>query len=224
MTLRPVNSVLLVSVLIAIGLSTAHASLIYLYDFPSGSGLAADQTNSQPTGSTFSDFVRNNVDAAPNPGDTFGSKNWSQSASLDPSVYESFSIAADVGFHLNLSNFTFQLNRSATGPANMEVALFLNGAAAAYATYDFAPTTTLTAYAFNFTPLTDADNVTSATIKFFGWNAGGVGGQLYLDNVATYGDVSAAPEMPTLFPVIFVMVSVLAERLRSSRHPRSRPS
>ena len=214
MTLRSPNSLLFTTLLIAVGISTAHASLIYLYDFTGGSGLAGDQANSQPSGATFSDFTRNNVGAAPSPGDTFGSNNWSQSASLDPTVYEGFSIAADVGVHLNLSNLTFQLYRSATGPTDMEVALFLNGSSTPYATYGFTTSTAMTAYAFNFTALTDADNVTFATIKFFGWNAGGVGGQLYLDNVATYGDVVPAPEIPALWPVLLLVICILMTRER----------
>jgi hypothetical protein len=58
---------------------TVHASLLYLYDFPGdpGSGLAADQTNPQPTGATFGDFTRNNVGVVSGSNNEFGSNNWS---------------------------------------------------------------------------------------------------------------------------------------------------
>jgi hypothetical protein len=186
---------------------TGRASLIYLYDFPGspGSGLAADQTNPQPSGATFSDFTRNNVGVVGSSTDEFGSNNWSQGGSLDSTVFESFSITADNGFHLNLDSLTFSARRSATGPQNMEVALFLNGLATAYATFDFSPTTSMAPYTFNFTPLTDNDNVTTATFKFFGWNATGTGGQLYLDDVATYGAISSVPEAATAWPLVILV-------------------
>jgi hypothetical protein len=192
---------------LAVSLLSQHAkgSLIFLYDFPADSGLASDQSNQQPSGATFGDWIRDTVQQVPNAGNTFGSNNWSLSGSLDANVFESFSISADVGLHLNLSSLTFTAYRSATGPQNMEVALFLNGSTSAYATLDFSPTTSTASYAFNFTPLTDADNVTTATFKFFGWNGQGVGGQLYLDDVASYGLISSVPEPATIWPMIVVI-------------------
>ena len=211
--MKPVSRLFLLA---AIGLlligSHARASLIYLYDFPGGSGLASDQTNSQPGNATFSDFTRTNVNPAPMPGDTFGTIGWSQNGSLDSTVFESFSITAAGGFHLNLSSLTFTAQRSATGPQNMEVGLFLNGSTSAYATFDFSPTTSTTPNTFNFTPLTDNDNVTTATFKFYGWNAGGAGGQLYLDDVATYGAISNLPEPSPLMPIAFLVTSVFGTR------------
>jgi hypothetical protein len=183
--------------------SAARGSLIYLYDFPGnpGSGLAADQTNPQPANAMFGDFTRTNVGIAAG-ADEFASNNWSPNSSIDPTIYEGFGISADTGFHLNLSSATFSARISATGPANIEVALFLNGSSTAYATYDVSPTGTMSSYTFNFTPLTDADNVTSATFRFYGWNATGSGGQLYLDDVGTYGAISNVPEASTFLPII----------------------
>lgn len=202
--------------------ATAHASLIYTYDFPGNSGLAADQTNLQPSNATFSDFTRTNVGTPPTgPSDSFRTNNWSLGGSLDPTEFVSFSIVASGGFHLNLSSLTFNAQRFAQGPQSMEVALFLNGSGTAYATYDFSPTTTMTAYTFNFTPLTDADNVTTATFKFYGWNATGSGGQLYLDDVATYADISSVPEVAPLLPVTLIIACSVMEthrrRVRNSR-------
>jgi hypothetical protein len=204
--------ILLSALVISVLQSVVHGSLIYTYDFPGGSGLASDQTNSQPSGVTFGDFTRTNVNAAPMPGDTFGSISWSQNGSLDSTVFESFSITADIGFHLNLSSLTFTAQRSATGPQNMEVGLFVSGSASPYATFDFSPSTSTTPYTFNFTALTDNDNVTTATFKFFGWNAGGAGGQLYLDDVGTYGAISSLPEASTLPAILFLVLCVYFEQ------------
>jgi hypothetical protein len=206
----------------------AKASLVYPYDFPGnpGSGLAVDQTNSQPTDATFSDFTRNTVVQTPGSGE-FGSSHWSLSSSLDSATYEGLSIAASAGFHLNLSSLTFSARITGAGPANVEVALFLNGSPTAYAAYNVSPTGTMSPYSFNFTPLTDADNVTSAIFRFYGWNANGLGGQLYLDNVGTYGDISSVPEMPTLLPVMLVAGCAMAGtwiqqlRVRNLKEPFS---
>ena len=193
---------------LSLACSPIEASLIYLYDFPGNSGLASDQTNPQPTNATFGNFTRNNVAATPSaPANYFGSNTWSLNTSLDPTVYEGFSITATGGFHLNLSSLDFTAYRSNTGPANIEVGLFLNGSTTAYATYDIAPVVGVsTGYTFNFTPLTDTDNVTSATFKFFGWNAAsGTGGQFYVSNVGTNGAISSLPESSQLAPVLLLL-------------------
>src|SRR5690348_7678247 len=192
-----------------------QASLIFVYDFPGNSGLASDQTNPQPANAIFGDFTRNNVGATPGaPANTFGSNTWSLSASMDPTVYEGFSITAAGGYHLNLSSLSFSAYRSSTGPANVEVGLFLNGSTTAYATFDFSPVVaTNTPYTFNFGPLTDADNVTTATFKFFGWNAtSGIGGQFYVSNVGTNGSISSLPESSSLAPILLLLGCALATR------------
>lgn len=227
--MRALSLSLLTSAAFLLVCPNGEASLIYLYDFPGDSGLASVQTNSQPSNATFSDFTRNNVQSVSSgPADTFGSDHWSLSTSLDPTIFESFSITATgAGFHLNLSSLSFDLMRSATGPPNMEVGLFLNGSSTAYAIFDFSPTTSMATYTFNFTPLTDADNVTSASFKFYGWNAGGSGGQIYLDNVGTFGAISSVPEVAPFLPVsLIILCSVVQVHRRRARHPgvRSRRS
>jgi trimeric autotransporter adhesin len=148
----------------------------------------------------------------------FNSNNWNQTGTIDPTQYVGFSITSNAGFHLNLTDLTFDARRSATGPLNIEVALFLNGSSTAYATLDFAPAGSLNSQTFDFADLTDGDNVTSATFKFFGWNAGGSGGQFEVDNVAINGAISSLPEIPTFLPVICLMACVLMEGARRKRH------
>jgi hypothetical protein len=195
--------------------SSTHGSLVFLYDFPGnpGSGIAANQTNPQPTGATFSDFTRTNL-ASVNAANVFASHNFSSGTSLDPTTYEGFSIAAASDYHLDLSSLTFNASIGSSGPQNIEVGLFLNGSTTAYATYDFSPTIATVAYTFNFTPLTDANNITSATFNFYGWNAPNTGGSFSLGNVGTNGSI--VPEAPTLWPVVLLIGCILAgERLKS---------
>lgn len=200
---------------VALVASSANASLIYTYDFPGNSGLASAQTNPQPSGATFSDFTRSNVNTPPTgPSDTFWTSNWGLSTSPDSTKFVSFSIVASGGFHLNLSSLTFSAQRFAQGPQNMAVTLFINGSVTPYATYLFSPTTSMTSYTFNFTPLTDANNATIASFSFYGWNAIGSGGQLYLDNVATYGTISSLPEPSAILPIFILIGCVSVEKRR----------
>ncbi len=192
--------------------------MIYTYDFPGnpGSGLFANQTNhTQPTGATFSDFTRSGG-LTPLPGassnNVFATQNWNLTGSIDTTQYEGFSITATAGYHLNLTSLTFDLQLKPSGPANFRVGLFLNGSSTAYATFDLTPTTTMTGYNFDFTDLVDADNITSASFRFFGWNAGATGGGIYLDNVATFGAITNAPEVNPSLAVGLLLMCILTER------------
>jgi len=207
-------------VTLLVAAATGRASLIYQYDFPGnpGSGLASDQTNGQPALATFSDFTRTagltQMPGAPAT-NTYGTESWNLTGSIDTTQYEGFSITASAGNHLNLTSLSFDLQLKPSGPLNFEVGLFLNGSSTAYATMDITPTATMTTYTFNFTPLTDADNVTSAEFRFFGWNAAASGGGIVLDNVATFGAI--VPEPSVLGPISLLIGCVAGSRRFFSR-------
>jgi hypothetical protein len=212
-------------VLSAIGLvlmySVAPASLVYTYDFPGspGSGLATDQTNGQPSNATFSDYTRNGGLAGTGASGVFGSKGWSGDPTLDPTIFTGFTITANPGFVLTLSQLTFDsLKNGATGPGNAEVDLFLNGSTSAYATFAWTPQNApMTSYTFNFAPVTGADNVTTATFKFFAWNATGTN-ELQFDNVAIYGGIDV-PEAAGLGPAALVISCAISVRRLRRRSP-----
>ena len=191
--------------------STAQASLIYTYDFPGspGSGLAIDQTNGQPSGATFSDFTRNGGLTGSGASGVFGSKDWSSSATLDPNVFTAFTITADPGMVLTLSQLTFDSLKNGAQTVNAEVDLFLNGSATAYASFAWTPQNApMTSYTFNFTPVTAADNVTTATFKFFVWNANATN-EVQFDNVAIYGGIDV-PEAASFGPAAAVLGCAIA--------------
>lgn len=212
--------------------TAAQASVIFLYDFPGSpggggtnppNGMAVNQTNPQPSGATFSDFTRT-ADLTQMPGapanNTFGTENWNQTGTIDTTSHEGFSITAAAGCHLNLASLTFDATLKPSGPLNMEVGLFLNGSSTAYATFDFSPTSSTTTYTFNFTPLTDADNVTSATFNFYGWNAAATGGGIVLDNVATNGSIGfPVPEAGTFGPVLVLVSGAIFLQARQAKRP-----
>jgi hypothetical protein len=215
---------LITVIALAAWIAPAKGSVIFTYDFPGspGSGLAANQTNGQPWLGTFSDFTRT-VGLTQMPGapanNAYGTESWNQTGSIDTTQHEGFSITAAAGCHLNLTSLSFDLQLKPSGPLNFEVGLFLNGSSTAYATLDLTPTATLTTYTFDFTDLTDADNVTSAEFRFFGWNAVATGGGIVVDNVITNGVIlpEANPTYFVALPVLLALVNMFRRRRRPSR-------
>ena len=210
--------------LLSTGLS--RAAIIFTYDFPGnpGTGVAGSQSGGPPTPNweTFSDFTRTGgltvMPGAPS-NNTFGTETWNLTGSIDTTQYEGFSITAGAGVHLNLTSLSFDLQLKPSGPVNFEVGLFLNGSSTAYATLDLTPTSTLTTYNFDFTDLTDADNVTLAEFKFFGWNAAATGGGIVLDNVITNGAIvpEASSGWSALLPISLSAYSLGQAVLRQRR-------
>ena len=203
--------------------SSTQASLIYNYDFPGSpaSGLAAQQTNPQPANATFGDFTRTNVNYVAN--NWFTSTGWNQTASIDTTQYEGFSIAASPGYVLSLTSLTLALQVESNGPQTVRVGLFLNGLPSPYATADFSPTASFVTYTFDFPDLTSADGVTSAEFRIYGWNATSNNGKLYLDNVGTYGSIDVAvPEAAGLGPAAVVIISAISLHQLRGRHSAKR--
>jgi hypothetical protein len=213
----------LVSIALFLSSAATDAAIVYTYDFPGpgpNNGSAANQTNGQPSNATFSDFTRNGGLTGTGNTDVFGSKNWSSSATLDPTVFTAFTITANPGFVLSLSQLTFDsLKNGATAPLQAEVDLFLNGSTTAYASFAWTPQNSpMTSYVFSFNPVTFADNVTTATFKFFAWDALPTN-EVQFANVAIYGGIDV-PEASSLGPLaILLTVMALDRRRRLKRRP-----
>lgn len=227
MRIRIFVAALFAAVALVIAGTSARASLIYTYDFPGspGSGLAVDQTNGQPANATMSDFTRNGGLTGTGNNGVFGSKNWPPSATMDPTVFTAFTITASPGFVLSLSQLTFDsLKNGATAPMQAEVDLFLNGSASAYASFAWTPQNApLTSYTFNFTPVTFADNVTTATFKFFAWNATDANNEIQFDNVAIFGGIDV-PEAASFGPTALVLgCAILIQGVYRQRRSENRP-
>ena len=115
-------------------------------------------------------------------------------------------------------NKSTSANIGAVAPFFAEVDLFLNGSTTAYASFAWTPQNSpLTSYTFDFADVTGAMNVTTATFKFFAWNAGGPTNELQFANVAVSGGVDV-PEAGGLGPAILVVCCAVA--LRRFQGPR----
>ena len=211
------RAILLAGSLILASPLTSSASLIYLYDFPGSSGLASDQSNPQPGNATFSDFTRTNLnpDPAPQPNE-FDTIGWAHNGQ-DTTQYEGFSITAAAGYHLNLTSATFNAFQYASGATQGQAALFLNGSTTAYATVDFHWDVN-GQVAFNFTPLTDANNVTLAEFRVYGWTAGSPNGSSGISQFAINGAIVLPEGNTWLFGLFAVALALLHHRrLKSHR-------
>ena len=215
--MRALKLSLLTFIAVVLVCSASHGSLIYTYDFPGpgpNNGQAANQTNPQPSNATMSDFTRNGGLTGTGNSDVFGSQNWPTSATMNSSVFTAFTITASPGFFLSLSQLTFDSLKNGAGTLNAAVELFLNGSTTAYATFSWTPQNSpMTSYAFNFTPVTYADNVTTATFKFFAWNANDANNEVQFDNVSVFGGIDV-PEAAGLGPAILVIgCAIFGQRL-----------
>ena len=204
-----------VAVALFVAVKASNASIVWTYDFPGspGSGLAADQTNPQPAGATFGDWNRVNLTAGTT-SDVFDSTFWNNTAVFDPTQYESFSITADAGCHLNLQLLTFDEMRTAGGPTKGHVEMFINGSTAPWAVFNYNPASNWHTETFNFTPTTDLDNVTSVEFRFYGWNGGTPDASLLLDNVSVTLTIvgTPVPEVSSLGPLSLLLLTVAAGR------------
>ena len=218
---KRVASVILIGLLafFATG-STGSASFIYLYDFPGnpGSGLANDQTNPQFGNMTFSDWTRVNVTAGTT-ANAYDTAFWNTTSIFDSGQYVTFTITADAGYHLNLSQLTFDEIRISGGPTKGRVQMFLNGSATAFDVFDYNPSASWKSHTFDFTDTVDADHVTSVEFRFYGWNGGTADASLLFDNVGITV-LGVVPEPPVTLPAIFLGIWFLgpgAKRKSSSK-------
>jgi hypothetical protein len=207
---------------LALSQRSSPGSVVYIYDFPGtpGSGVAADQTNPQPGNATFGDWSRVNLTQI-GTSNVFDNGGWNNTSVFDSTQYASFTITADAGWHLNLSLLTFDEMRSAGGPTKGRVQLFLNGSATAYDVFNYNPTPSTQNQSFNFTPTTDANNVTTAEFRFYGWNGGDPAGTMLFDNVAVTVDVVPEPStwIFALLPIGIVLHSLSRSLMRSDTKP-----
>ena len=229
--MRALKLKLLILVGLVLVCTNGRASLVYVYDFPGpgpNNGQASNQTNPQPSHGTMSDFTRNGGITGSGVNGVFGGQNWPSGAAPDPNRWMGFTITANPGFVLNLTQLTFDsLKNGSTGGAGGaftgEVALFLNGSTTAYATFLYVPNNApMTSYVFDFADVTYADMVTTATFKFFAYNATPTI-ELQVDNVSLFGGIDV-PEAASLGPIALLIGCALTRQLALRRRESNKGS
>ena len=202
--------------------SATNAAVLVQYNFDAGTtsataGLVPSTVDSNVTSNTFSGVGAipntgggvtntNYASGNPNTGLAINFQGWPTGA-VDPGDYYTFTITPKAGIRMNIDNITLDERSSSTGPRNMVIRS--NNNDINYNTNIGGPFTlspvqngtnppnngfstyTTGTLGSSFTNLTQA-----VTFRIYGYNAGGTGGTMRLDNVTVNG--TAVPEPLTM--------------------------
>jgi len=172
-------------------------------------------------------------------GNNFRASDWpvdpsitNRTGNYDPTKYFEFSLGASPGYTLSMSNITFGLGRSATGPRTFAWASSINGfstfegsysslggsglfATNAGTIYFLTDTTsgTGTNVVLNLTGTT-YQNLSSVTFRLYGWDSEGSGGTGGLQGPLSFsGTIDVVPEPSTYFLLMLGGVFLLSQTL-----------
>ncbi|WP_442485460.1 hypothetical protein [Aeoliella sp. SH292] len=170
-----------IAALVLVGTAVSHATPILPYEFTSTHTEVPTQT-----GLTYSALTRTNLSFSTSPG-TFNSGGWNLASEVDTTEYVEFTLTPETGYELNLTQISFDSQRSNTGPVFGEVRYSVDGYASGL-TYTTTPLTE--ALGNNIWDFPDVYNATTpVTFRFYGYGATGSLGTLKFDNVAVTGEV-----------------------------------
>lgn len=212
-TLRRLGGVVLA---ILLGCSGRAQTFVATYTFAS----AASDTPTQ-TGLAFTSLSGANVTlqySSPNT-NTFTTAWVTGGASPNTSEYLSLSLQATSGYALDLSSLTFNSSRSASGPPNVRIEMFIDGTSVATSS-DFTiadpgsgTTASMSSSTFNFADQLSIAAATVVEFRFYAWGGTSSSGSLRLDDIAISGALAAVPE-PATWGLIAGLVAFLAARHR----------
>jgi len=141
--------------------------------------------STQPANAFFSEFIRVNVSELAVSG-VFNSKDWNQDTVIDYNEYIEFTIKANPGISLTLTNISFAERKSYTGPQIARIA-HNNSGNFSTDTLDFITTDTTSNINWDFADFT-TNQGDSVTFRIYAWNSNG--GSFRVDNVALYGTIN----------------------------------
>lgn len=118
----------------------------------------------------------------------FNSNNWSTNPAIDQNTYVEVTVFAMGGHQLNLSSFSFDTERSSTGPVAARIAMD-PGTGSFSQSYDFVPTTSPKNILWDFPDVSVSAGYT-VRFRIYGWSAGSTGGTMRLNNVQLQGTVT----------------------------------
>ena len=188
--MRIVLKFCLALVVFALGMSSAWGQQVLTWTFtgsPAGSGTVVDNFGTSPSGTALTDFVRNGVTLA-DANNVFNSSNWSLGG-VDASKNIAFTMTANSGRVLHLTQLLFSQQRSTTGPSSVDVQLVVGGNLLESLTV--APPTIAATSTFDI-----INTITQDTARFnwLGYGATNTAGTYRVDNVAlTYAPGPALP-------------------------------
>jgi hypothetical protein len=189
---------------------------------------------------TESAFTKINVFTTANNGN-FRATNWALDASVgtltgtnDPTKYFEFSLTADSGFTLSMSNINFGVGRSGTGPRTFAWASSVNNFASIITNYSslgssgqftnnngavsFITDSTSTTATNVVLDLSGAafQDLTSVTFRFYNWNSEASGGTSGLQGPLSFSG-SVVPE-PSTYALLVLSAAGLGAHMIRRRH------
>lgn len=188
---------LFVGLLLLLAGTIANAQLgIYSFTGSGGCPHPNGAVNSQPANAVFSNYTTVNT-SCQNTDNVFDTKQWNQGNTIDLSQYNQFSVTANAGFILTLTDISLtQLvdNLPSSGSTEWHLRSNLDG----YATDIASGTSTTSSQTPSITlPSPDFTNIGTVTFRFYITNIKGNGVAWTNDEVMINGSVSALPAIPT---------------------------
>lgn len=147
----------------------------------------------------------------------------------DTTEYLSLTVQPNTGYTLDLTQLTLKESRSSTGPANISIALLLNGVlqetSSTFATTNTTTTTSsaMTTRTFDFANLTSITATSVVQFRIYGWGGTGSTGNLRLDDIAISGSVSAVPE-PSTYAAMAGVLALAAVAVQRRRQKNAKPA
>ena len=179
---------------------SAHAQFTATYSFTSAITDTPSVTNV-----TFGSLTATNVTLAYSSSNSNTTTSaWVLSgSSADTTEYLSFTLNANTGYQLDVTQLTFKESRSSTGPASMSIAVYTGGilqeTSSTFTTTNAAGATTasMISHTFDFADLTSVAATSIIQFRIYGWGGTNAGGTLRLDDLSVSGTAAAVPEPST---------------------------
>jgi len=179
-----VHSGILASILLlGVAELSVQAALLGIYQFEQTSAVAAGANANVQWGN----FTRTIVTASPDI-TRFASADWSTGTANDPTRYVSFTVQAQPGYQLSLTDITFNTYLPGSKPDQASVSVFVGGSSVATLP-TFTPSASLVT--FNFADIGPTSQ--QVQFRFYGWNAQNKNSVLAFDNVSVNGSVVPEP-------------------------------
>lgn len=122
---------------------------------------------------------------------SFNSNGWTNSTIIDQNSYIEVTVVSNSGYQINLSSFSFETQKSASGPGLGRIAMD-KGDGIFSQSYDFVPTESSQNINWDFDDFTVLSGYT-IRFRIYGWQASSGSGTLRLNNVTLSGAVTQQP-------------------------------
>jgi hypothetical protein len=147
--------------------------------------------------------------------DALVTKGWNTANAIVTTEYLHFSVAANSGSSMNLTQLSWMDSIGTKGPTSGQVSIFLNGSSTATASMSFTRSTAEAPLNWDLAGITGVAGCTSVEFRFYGWNANtqGIDNRETIDKVALSGTVVPEPQTYCLVSGLGLLGLAVGRRL-----------